>query len=314
MVEQDLTYSIIFDIPKDPISVDEFAKGMQETLSSLEEINNAIACGINTSIKVVSYIESIEAGSIEFKLRDDAKLGKDKEAIEILSASLITVATGDLSSFIPSLLNRCRGAIIQIQNRAVENKEKKRLIEEAITKELEDSGINNKLIGYYLDKNRLNKAIKHFSEGVKKTGDNVFYKSSTKEDKIKINSSLADLIEDQNRERPEASQDPIRTNLTIRVVELDLYQARNSNLPKAGSMGLIKDISDKPKVLSYANDRLRYDLTKAEDNPFNFTYMVDVQVKLKDGKNNYEDHRNIQEYEILKLHGVVSVEDMFEEV
>jgi len=208
MVEQDLTYSIIFDIPKDPISVDEFAKGMQETLSSLEEINNAIACGINTSIKVVSYIESIEAGSIEFKLKDDAKLGKDKEAIEILSASLITVATGDLSSFIPSLLNRCRGAIIQIQNRAVENKEKKRLIEEAITKELKDSGINNELIGYYLDKNRLNKAIKHFSEGVKKTGDNVFYKSGIKEDKIKINSSLADLIEDQDEIIEEESEEP----------------------------------------------------------------------------------------------------------
>lgn len=95
-------------------------------------------------------------------------------------------------------------------------------------------------------------------------------------------------------------------------VELELYQARNSNLSKAGSMGIIKDISDKPKVLSYANERLRYDLTKAEDNPFNFTYTVDVQVKLKDGKNNYEDHRNIQEYEILKLHGVVSMEDMFD--
>jgi hypothetical protein len=95
-------------------------------------------------------------------------------------------------------------------------------------------------------------------------------------------------------------------------MELDLYQARNSNLSKAGSMGIIKEISDKPKVLSYATERLRYDLTKAEDNPFNFTYTVDVQVKLKDGKNNYEDHNNIQDYEILKLHGVVSVEDLFD--
>ena len=95
-------------------------------------------------------------------------------------------------------------------------------------------------------------------------------------------------------------------------VELDLYQARNSNLSKAGSMGIIKDICDKPKVLSYASERLRYDLTKAEDNPFNFTYTVDVQVKLKEGKTNYEDHNNIQEYEILKLHGVVSVDDLFD--
>lgn len=95
-------------------------------------------------------------------------------------------------------------------------------------------------------------------------------------------------------------------------VELELYQARNSKLSKAGSMGIISEISDKPKVLSYANERLQYDLTKAEDNPFNFTYTVDVEVKLKEGKSNYEDHRNIQEFEILKLHGVVSVEDMFD--
>lgn len=91
-------------------------------------------------------------------------------------------------------------------------------------------------------------------------------------------------------------------------VELDLYQARNSNLSRAGSMGIIKDISEKPKVLTYANDRLRYDLTRAEDNPFNFTYTIDVQVELKDGKNGYEDHKNIQGYEILKLHGVVNTE------
>lgn len=219
MVEQDLTYSIIFDIPKDPISVDEFAKGMQETLSSLEEMNNAIACGINTSIKVISYIESIEAGSIEFKLKDDAKLEKDEKALEVLSASLITVATGDLSAFIPLLLKKCRGTIIQIQNRAIENKEKKKLIEEAITKELKDSGINNELIGYYLDKDRLNKAIKHFSGGVKKTGDNVFYKPSAKEDKIKINSSLADFVENQDKiiEEEEVKESPqyINGHITI---------------------------------------------------------------------------------------------------
>ena len=75
--KQDLTYSIIFDIPKkEQISVDEFAKGMQECLSALEEINNVVAGGIDTSIKVVSYIESLEAGSIEFKLKDEVKKTK----------------------------------------------------------------------------------------------------------------------------------------------------------------------------------------------------------------------------------------------
>ena len=77
-------------------------------------------------------------------------------------------------------------------------------------KKLKEDGFNNELIGYYLDKNRLNKAIKHFSEGVKKTGDNVFYKSGIKEDKIKINSSLADSIEDQDEiiEEEESEEPP----------------------------------------------------------------------------------------------------------
>lgn len=95
-------------------------------------------------------------------------------------------------------------------------------------------------------------------------------------------------------------------------VNLDLYQARNSNLSKAGNMGIISEVSDKPKVLSYATDRLRYDLTNAEDNPFNYTYLVDVEVKMREGKSNYDDHRNIFGYEILKLHSTIETKDMFD--
>jgi hypothetical protein len=212
--KQDLTYSIIFDIPKkEQISVDEFVKGMQECLSALEEINNVIAGGIDTSIKVISYIESLEAGSIEFKLKDEVKSKKNDDAIEALSASLVTVATGDLTSFIPIVLKKSRDAIIKIQGKSIENKEKKKLIEEAITKELNDSGINNELKGYYLDKTRLSKAIKHFSKGVQKTGDNVFYKPSKTERKIKINSSMANeeealmpIIEDEEKDLKNTSE------------------------------------------------------------------------------------------------------------
>ena len=95
-------------------------------------------------------------------------------------------------------------------------------------------------------------------------------------------------------------------------VELDFYLASNSNLSKVGKMGIINEVSDTPKVLSYANDRLRYDLTKAEDNPLSFKYTVDIEVKLKDGRNNYDNHLDIKEYEILKLHGVISKEDISE--
>lgn len=90
-------------------------------------------------------------------------------------------------------------------------------------------------------------------------------------------------------------------------VELNLYKAINSNISESmkGNMGIIAEISNKPKVLSYATDRIRYDLVSAEKNPFNYTYIVDVEIKLKNTTLGYEDHKNIKEYEILKLHGAI---------
>jgi len=97
---------------------------------------------------------------------------------------------------------------------------------------------------------------------------------------------------------------------------LRLYQARDSNLSKTtlGNLGIIQEISDKAKVLSFANDRVRYDITKGETNPFNFVYNVDVEVKLREGSSYLADHKDIKEYEILKLHGSIASKDsLFEE-
>lgn len=98
-------------------------------------------------------------------------------------------------------------------------------------------------------------------------------------------------------------------------VNLRLYQARNSVLSKStqGNLGIIEDICDKPKVLSFATDRLRYDITKAEKNPLNFIYSVDVEVKLKEGSMSLDDHSDIKGYEILKLHGPIETKDLFSE-
>lgn len=97
-------------------------------------------------------------------------------------------------------------------------------------------------------------------------------------------------------------------------VELNLYQARNSNLSHSnvGNMGVIGEISNKPKVLSFASDKVKYAITKQEDNPFNFVYNVDIEVRLKDETQDYSDDRNIKEYHILKYHGVISVDDLFD--
>jgi hypothetical protein len=98
-------------------------------------------------------------------------------------------------------------------------------------------------------------------------------------------------------------------------VELRLYQARDSKLSKTtqGNLGILQEISDKPKVLSFANDRVRYDITKGETNPFNFTYSVDVEVKLKEGASFLQGHADIKEYEILKLHGSIANRDLLSE-
>lgn len=96
-------------------------------------------------------------------------------------------------------------------------------------------------------------------------------------------------------------------------VLLRLYQARDSelSLSSQGNLGIIEDIFPQPKVLSFANDRLRYNITKAENNPFNFTYIVDIEIKLRDGSLMLFDHKDIKEYEILKLHGSIHHQDLF---
>lgn len=96
-------------------------------------------------------------------------------------------------------------------------------------------------------------------------------------------------------------------------VSLNLYQARDSVLSSSskGNLGIVEQISDKPQVLSFANDRLRYDITKAETNPFNFIFNVDVEIKLREGSLFLEDGKDIKEYEILKLHGPIQKKDLF---
>ena len=103
--------------------------------------------------------------------------------------------------------------------------------------------------------------------------------------------------------------------MKLKKIELKLYQARNSNLSKSkvGNMGVLEEISRNPKILSFASDRVRYEITKAEGNPFNFVYNVDVEVKLKDETKDYSDHNNIKEYEVLKLYASVNNEDLFDD-
>ena len=43
-----------------------------------------------------------------------------------------------------------------------------------------------------------------------------------------------------------------------------------------------------------------------------FTYNVDIEIRLKDETQDYSDDKNIKEYHILKYHGTMDNEDMFD--
>lgn len=115
---QDLIYSLIFDLPKEGgIEVNKFVEGMKDCLVALEEISHTIIDSIDNTIQVVSYIEELKAGSIEYKLQDKInenkklimKNNKDKsvtseqraeKAIDLVFAAGTSVVMGDYSSAI----------------------------------------------------------------------------------------------------------------------------------------------------------------------------------------------------------------------
>lgn len=95
-------------------------------------------------------------------------------------------------------------------------------------------------------------------------------------------------------------------------VNLKLYQARNSNLSKSmsGNMGIISELSEEPKILSFITQKLRSEIIHGEENPYNYTYNVDVEIQLKEGSSYFGSHKDIKEYSVLKLNGIVENTDL----
>lgn len=197
--EKNLNYSIIFDVPEGGVEVNTFVEGMQDCLLALEEINNAIVGGIDTSIQVISYIERLSAGSVDFELKDQIKSAKNDKAEKAIEATVAGISgiCGDPSAVILISLKAAKDAIFKINEKRISNKDKKEEIKSEITTILKNSNLNNDLKGYYLDEKRLNNAIGHFAKGVKKTGDNVFYKGSPEAEKQRVNSSLSEPSDDE---------------------------------------------------------------------------------------------------------------------
>jgi hypothetical protein len=97
-------------------------------------------------------------------------------------------------------------------------------------------------------------------------------------------------------------------------VRLSFYQARNVKLSDSyrGNTAIISEISKAPQLVSFATDRLRYEMLNSGDNPFNITFIVDVSVNLKDEMIGINNGNNIKEYEILKMYSVIDNEDLLD--
>jgi hypothetical protein len=175
---------------------------MKECLMALEEINHAIVGSIDNTIQVISYIEALEAGSCTCKLIDRVV----NQAIEIAVAGT-AAACGDYSAAVGLLLKNSKDAIVSINNKRIENKEKEKEICNAIKAELNNSGINNELIGYRLDEKKLIKAVKHFARGVKKTDGNVFWQKDDNAKKLQIDSAIGnDIYDDTENDTDEIEE------------------------------------------------------------------------------------------------------------
>lgn len=129
-----LNYSLIFEVPEGGVEVNSFAAGMQECLLALEEINNAITGGIDTSIQVVSYIERLAAGSVEFKLKDEIK-AKNEKADKAIDASVagLSAICDDYSGVVLLVVKSAKDAIFRINQKRISNKEKRDEIKSEIT-------------------------------------------------------------------------------------------------------------------------------------------------------------------------------------
>jgi hypothetical protein len=224
--EEDLIYNIIFDIPKEEkIELSKFIDGMKDCLMALEEINHAIVGSIDNTIQVVSYIEALEAGSFIYKLKDKIKNQSIKDKIKNQSTDIIVAATaaycGDWSNAVGLLLKNIKDICIEINNdKELKNKEKQKKIYNKVKKELEESGINDELKGYYLNEQKLTKAVKNFAKGVAKTNGNVFWQKDDNSQKLQIDSSLHEENDDSIVET-EHSIERIETT-TIRIIKPDL--------------------------------------------------------------------------------------------
>jgi hypothetical protein len=205
MKENDLVYSIIFDLPKtsdgklEPINLDDFLSGINDFLSGLQDFNNAIINANAGDIEVISYIQELASGSIKIRLKDFIKVVTPnllnsfkttvKENKELTLAAGSDFLQGNYTTLL-LLLSKVRDTyLLSKKDKKLDEKSNKKYLLEKINKiiELEEKNLNKQGITIQkINENHLIESINKMYNGIKKTENNVFYQSSESEEKIKI--------------------------------------------------------------------------------------------------------------------------------
>jgi hypothetical protein len=236
MREEDLVYSIIFDLPKnnngelEPINLDDFLFGVNDFLSGLQDFNNAIINANAGDIEVISYIQELASGSIKIKLKDFIKVTpnllnslkstvKDNKELSIVAGA--DIVQGNFTALI-LLLSKVRDSyLLSKKNIEMDEENNKKYLLEKINKIIEPEVLNLQKQGITIqkiDEEQLLQSINKMYNGIKKTQNNVFYQSKDSEEKIKIEP----VFEISNNLNLDSSIKKKTVQAEIRIIKPDL--------------------------------------------------------------------------------------------
>ena len=210
MTEKYPKYCLVFSLPADgAMTGADFFDVMSAVLLGFEELNHALLTGISSEIKVLSYIEDIESGSIKIWLRDN---------LERLSDDHIRDLTGSVPT-LPFWLIGARKLIIKIINDKGGDEEKSRKIENGVTGLLDNLDQTQK---EKWDKNSTLRAVKKIARASQKL-DKVAYidnDNGNGNGELKIEGTFDDA------ENTESTQTEELINVTIELLSMHQITGR----------------------------------------------------------------------------------------
>lgn len=116
-----------------------------------------------------------------------------------------------------------------------------------------------------------------------------------------LNSNDSNALQNILKKEVKELQEP-QTGDVIHNAIMTFYQTRGNVKSKSGNKVIIDDgIKGKPINVVFESPKIKKQILKGDDNPYNFAYQVDVKLKTSDGK--------IIAYEVIKLHDKFPIDD-----